>query len=160
MNAALHQAIYNGQAPTCTSIVSQSALAFAVNANLPSTCSATATNLNFGELSNFSASLDATSTINVLCTNATPYHVRLDGGTSGAGVTQRAMALGASKIIYGLFRDAARTQNWGSTDGVDTVTGTGSTSSVGLTVHGRIPAQPKKPQGVYSDTIVVTISFL
>jgi spore coat protein U-like protein len=160
MNAALHQAIYNGQPPSCASIASQSALSFAVNADLPSSCSATATNLNFGELSNFAASLDATSTINVLCTNTTPYHVRLDGGTSGSGVTQRAMALGANKINYGLFRDAARTQNWGATDGVDTVTGTGTTSSVGHTVHGRIPPQPRKPQGGYSDTIVVTISFL
>jgi spore coat protein U-like protein len=112
MNASLNQAIYNGQPPSCASIASQSALAFAVNANLPSSCSATATNLNFGELGNFSALLDATSTISVLCTNATPYHVRLDGGASGSGVTQRAMALGANKITYGLFRDAARTQNW------------------------------------------------
>ena len=41
-----------------------------------------------------------------------------------------------------------------------TWTGTGATSSVGHTIHGRIPAQPKKPQGIYTDTVIVTISFL
>jgi spore coat protein U-like protein len=160
MNVTRYQVVYNGQAPPCTSIGSASALSFAVNATVPSSCSATATNLNFGSVSSFSKPIDAVSAIQVLCTNSTPYHVRLNAGASGLDATQRAMTFGPNAISYDLFRDASRTLRWGSADGVDTVGGVGTANSAGHTVYGRIPAQAIKPPGTYTDTVVVTISFL
>jgi len=160
MNATRYQAIYNGQAAACSSIVSSTALSFAVNATVPSSCSATATNLNFGSVSSFSNPIDAASAIQVLCTNSTPYHVRLNAGASGLDATQRSMTFGSNAISYDLFRDASRSLRWGSADGVDTVGGIGTANSAGHTVYGRIPAQARKPPGTYTDTVVVTISFL
>lgn len=160
MNVARYQAVYNGQPPPCASIVSASALSFPVDATIPSGCSATATNLSFGSVSDFSNAVDASSMIYVLCTNSTPYHVRLNAGASGLNASQRSMTFGANSIPYDLYRDAARTLKWGASDGVDTVGGIGTAGSVGHTVYGRIPAQPRKPPGAYTDTVIVTISFL
>jgi spore coat protein U-like protein len=160
MNVARYQTIYTGQPPPCASIVSASAMNFSVDAAIPSRCSATAANLNFGSVADFSNPVDAASTIHVLCTNSTPYHVRLNAGASGLHATQRAMTYGSNAISYELFRDSSRTLRWGATDGVDTMGGTGTASSLGHTVYGRIPAQARKPPGTYTDTVIVTISFL
>jgi spore coat protein U domain-containing protein, fimbrial subunit CupE1/2/3/6 len=97
----------------------------------------------------------------VTCTNTTPYNVGLDAGTStGATVNARKMVGPAGATLgYALFRDAARTQNWGNTVGADTQTGTGNGSAQTLTVFGRIPANAFPVPGGYADTITATITY-
>jgi spore coat protein U-like protein len=134
---------------------------FNVSATVVSSCTVTTTNLNFGSVSVLSANVDASNSVSVICTSTTPYQVRLDGGVAAAtDPTQRKMSLGANKITYGLYRELARSLPWGATDGTNTQAGTGTSSAIGHTIYGRIPPQTSPPPGTYTDTVVVTISFI
>jgi spore coat protein U-like protein len=91
----------------------------------------------------------------------TTYHVQLNQGLHGTGVTDRKMqrSAGTEKLNYALYSDATRLANWGETDGVDTVDFAGTGLAVDHTVYGRIAAQQVVPAGAYSDTITVTVSY-
>lgn len=133
---------------------------FQVTATVAATCNInSAGNLDFGAYPG--AQTDNTSTITVTCTNTTPYDLGLDAGTStGATVTTRAMTGPASALLnYTLFRDAARTLNWGNTVGTDTLHVIGTGVAQNSTVYGRIPAAQAPTPGSYSDTITVTLTF-
>lgn len=161
MTASVTGTTYTGATPPPCPTSVLATFNFNVTGTVVSSCSASASNLVFSTTSFFATNNDATSTINVTCTNTTPYHVRLNGGNAGAtDPAQRKMSLGANQITYGLYRDAGRTLGWGSTDGVDTASGSGTASPIPHTVYGRIPPQPSQPPGTYTDTIVVTVSFL
>ena len=150
-----------GTPPVCGALPVFGADQVPVSATVISACNVTTTPLNFGVTSLFLANIDQTSSISVACTTTTTYQVRIDGGV--AAVTSpalRKMSLGANKISYGLYRDLARSLPWGSTDGVDTQPGTGTSAAIGHTVYGRIPPQASQPPGVYVDTVVVTVSFM
>ena len=154
--------VYTGTAPACSTVPMTMSFVLNVSGTVVSSCNATAGALTFPTASLFTANVDGTSTVNVTCTNSTPYHVRLDGGLSGATTNPaaRLMTLGAGQVTYGLYRDIGRSQGWGSTDGVDTSPGTGSAVATGHTVYGRIPPQTTPAPGTYTDTVVVTVSFL
>ncbi|WIM09052.1 MAG: Sigma-fimbriae tip adhesin [Enhydrobacter sp.] len=130
---------------------------FQVTATVQATCNISATNLAFGTYAG--AQTDATSTVTVTCTNTTAWNVGLNAGTCGATVTTRCMANGAAQLNYALYRDSARTQNWGQTVGTDTLTGTGNGAAQANTVYGRIPAGQFPAPGAYTDTITATVSF-
>src|SRR5262245_53605935 len=86
-----------------------------------------AATLNFGTAGVLSANVDQTSTIQVQCTNTTPYNIGLDAGTgSGATVTTRKMTSGGATINYTLYSDTGYTTIWGNTVGTDTVSATGN----------------------------------
>jgi spore coat protein U-like protein len=120
-----------------------------------------ASTLNFGGSQGvLAANVDQTATIQVQCTNTTPYNIGLDAGTSpSATVTTRKMVNGGNTVSYAIYRDAARTLNWGNTVGTDTVTGTGSGAAQSITVYGRVPAQTTPAPAVYSDTVTVTVTY-
>jgi spore coat protein U-like protein len=134
---------------------------FNVQVTIAATCVVTsATNLDFGTQGVLAANVDQTSTINVTCTNTTPYNIGLDKGVNGASVTTRQMkAAGPALINYSLFSDAGRTVNWGNTVGTDTVAATGTGSAQPFTVFGRIPPQVSPLAAVYTDTITVTVTY-
>ncbi len=161
MTVTIRMRTYTGTTiPACPTGASTTAT-FNVTGTVVSSCIATATNLTFPSTSFFTANIDASSAVNVTCTNTTPYNVRLNGGTTGAAnPALRKMTLGLNQITYGLYRDVARTLGWGSTDGTNTAPGTGTASAISHTVYGRIPPQASQPAGTYTDTIVVTVSFL
>ena len=133
-----------------------------VSANVHSACVVTSNNLSFGNYNPTTGSpTDATSTFNVTCTTGTSFTVGLNAGaTSGATVTTRQMANGASALGYALYSDTARTTNWGNTPGTDTPAATiaGSSAST-FTIYGRIPAQQNVAAGAYTDTIIITINY-
>ena len=116
------------------------------------------TMLDFGTQGPLVANIDQTSTITVTCTNLAPYNVGLNGGVSGS-VTARTMLNGTTPVNYSLFRDSARTLNWGNTVGTDTVSGTGNGTAQSLTVYGQVPASQFVTPGSYADTITATISY-
>src|SRR5262249_17854431 len=84
-----------------------------------------ASTLNFGTQGVLSANVDQTSTLQVQCTNSTPYTIGLDAGTgTGATVTTRKLTGGGATVNYSLYSNSARTTVWGNTVGTNTVAST------------------------------------
>lgn len=133
---------------------------FTINATVAANCLVSTQNIDFGSKGILSANVDATGQVSVTCTPAAAYTVSLNGGTTGSPPTARKMSKGAETVTYGLYKDANRTQPWGdaSTPG-STVPGTGSGVTQNLTVYGRVPPQATPSAGVYTDTVVVTVTY-
>jgi len=140
---------------------------FGVWANVVADCAVTASTLDFGVagIGLSSTTSQAVSTISLRCTSGVNYTIALDAGTgTGATVAQRRMTRdgGNEHLVYGLYRDSARTQPWGDgSSGSQTVSGTGSgtQSTENHTVYGRLDSQTPPPSGEYLDTITVTVTF-
>ena len=119
-----------------------------------------ASTLDFGSQGVLVANVDQTSTIQVQCTNTTPYNIGLDAGTgSGATVATRKMTNGGATVNYSLYTSAARTTVWGNTVGTDTVAATGNGAAQNYTVYGRVPAQTTPAPASYTDTVTVTVTY-
>src|SRR5262245_61010603 len=134
---------------------------FTVQMTIATSCTiVSAAALNFGTQGVLATNVDQSSSIQVQCTNTTPYNIGLDAGTgTGATVTTRKLSNGPAIINYSLYTDAARTTVWGNTIGTDTVASTGNGGSQNYTVFGRIPAQTTPAPGTYTDTITVTVTY-
>ncbi len=134
-----------------------------VSATVEDSCNLTTSALGFGSFAAIDdTNVDATTTIDVTCSNGTSYDVGLDAGTTTeATVTSRQMQHSTSGTLnYSLYSDSGRTTNWGDTVGTDTVSGSGDGTAQTLTVYGRIPSgQQTAPTGSYSDTITVTVTY-
>lgn len=117
--------------------------------------------LDFGSNGVINANIDQQSTLNVQCTNTTPYNVGLDAGVNGGTTTTRLLKGGPTNetIQYKLYSNAGHTTNWGDTIGTDTVTGTGNGASQALTIWGRVPPQTTPTPGAYADTVTVTVTY-
>jgi spore coat protein U-like protein len=119
-----------------------------------------ATNLDFGSRGVLAANVDQTSTIQVQCTNTTPYNIGLNAGTgSGATVATRKLTNGGNTINYTLYSDSSRTTVWGDTVATDTVAATANGSAQSYTVYGRVPVQSTPAPATYTDTITVTVTY-
>jgi len=137
-----------------------SSTSFSVTATVLSTCNVGATTVNFGSAGLLTSNVDAQGTLSIQCSPTLPYTVSLDGGTSGAtDPTQRKMSFSGSNVIYGLYRDSARSLPWGSTVGTNTSSGTGTGSTQTQTVYGRVATQTTPSPGTYSDSVVVTVGY-
>lgn len=129
-------------------------------AEYPASCRISAGTMTFNAPGLLTASVDATSTLSATCSSTAPYVIQMDGGLSQAtDPVQRKLVLNAQQVTYGLYRDVARSQPWGSTIGVNTISGTGTGSSQAISVYGRIPPQTTPPPGTYQDLITVTINY-
>ncbi|WPZ14834.1 spore coat U domain-containing protein [Nitratireductor rhodophyticola] len=131
---------------------------FTVSATVPANCQVNTQDVDFGARGVLATNVDATGEVDVTCTPGSAYTISLDGGNAGAPPTQREMSKGTETVIYGLYRDAARSQPWGSTAGT-TVSGSGSGSGQSFTVYGRVPPQHTPSPGTYVDTVVVTVTY-
>lgn len=165
MSSALHKTLLVGFGaaalvawPLSQASAATATTTFSVTANVVTTCNITATNMAFGDYSG--VVLDATSTLDAVCSTGTPYTIGLNAGTgTGATVTSRKMTgPGVELLDYGLFQDAGHTINWGDTAGTE-VPGVGITAVQPYTVYGQIPASQFVQAGEYSDTITVTLTF-
>ncbi|WP_250528432.1 spore coat U domain-containing protein [Caballeronia sp. GAWG2-1] len=136
---------------------------FTVSLTIQADCDITANPLDFGSTGIIHANIDQTTTVNVTCTKGTAYNIGLDQGSiSGSAVATRLLGSTGSPtptVNFGLYRDSARTQNWGQTIGTDTLSGTGTGSSQALTVYGRVPTQTAPAAGAYTSTITATVTF-
>ncbi|WP_419234608.1 spore coat U domain-containing protein [Rickettsia endosymbiont of Nabis limbatus] len=134
---------------------------FAVTATVLPSCTVTATPLNFDPYTSQSNS-DKTSTISVICTTGTSYHVKLDQGQHGTSTTARKMqgTVTSSTLNYFIYSDSARTINWGNNaNNNDSPQGTGTGLAQTYTVYGRIPSgQTTAPADAYTDQIGVSIT--
>lgn len=129
-------------------------------ATVPANCLLTTAPLNFGSHGLLAGAVANQTTLAVQCTRTTPYTVGLSAG-AGAGATtssRKMTSASLATISYGLYRDAAYTQNWGNGAG-DGASGTGTGFAHTFTVYGRVPAQTTPAPGAYSDTIIVTVTY-
>ena len=140
------------------------------SATVVTNCNISPTNLNFGTVGLLTANVDATTTVAVQCTKATPYTVGLNNGLNFLSGTRRMknVGTGTTFVNYGLYTDAARTNAWTTTTSATTCTagaytcaiGTGAGSNQNITVYGRIPAQcPTPAPAFFTDTIVATVTY-
>lgn len=131
-----------------------------VYAQVDETCRiATASDMDFGQVSSLSGGRDQTSHITFTCPLGMSWQVGLDNGSNAVGTTRRMAGPDGNFIEYELYRDAARTQRWGNTLDDDTSTGTGQGSTtIDLPVYGRIEDQAAA-SGSYQDTVTVTLTF-
>lgn len=142
----------------CLTLSSPVSAPFTVQATVPDNCLISAQTVDFGSHGVLASNLDATGAVSVTCTQGTAWSVALNDGQTGAGPTARRMVLGASYVTYGLYRDAARAQPWGTGPGL-TQGGTGSGLAQVLTVYGRVAPQTTPPPGTYSDVVVATVTY-
>lgn len=149
----------NNPPATCGGTTSARFGSFVVFASVVPKCTITANPLDFGNVGLLTSAIDATTTLEVQCSDGTPYNVGLNAGQNGGNVDARRMVLGANAISYQLYRDSSRTQVWGDTVDTDTVAGSGTGNPQSLTVYGRVTVQPTPPAGNYNDTIVVTVTY-
>jgi spore coat protein U-like protein len=153
---AIALAATNGSAQAATATTS-----FQVQLTIEAQCLInSASTLSFGTQGVLSANVDQTSTIQVQCTDTTPYTIGLDAGSgAGATVATRKLSGGGSSINYSLYTNAGRTSVWGTTIGSDTVASTGTGAAQSFTVYGRVPAQTTPAPATYTDTITVTVTY-
>jgi len=119
-----------------------------------------ASTLDFGTAGVPAANVDQTSTVQVTCTNTTPYNIGLDAGTgTDATVAARKLTGGGATVTYTLYSDSARTTVWGNTAGADAVAATGNGSAQSYTIYGRMPSQASPAPGTYNDTVTVTVTY-
>ncbi|HEX4737447.1 MAG TPA: spore coat U domain-containing protein [Allosphingosinicella sp.] len=132
---------------------------FPVTAQAAPNCTISATNLAFRDYAG--SQVDGQSEISLRCNPRLAWNVGLSPGNfPGATVSSRRMrGPSPASLGYALYRDAARTQNWGNIVGTDTLVGTGSGSPQIVNVFGRIPASQSAASGGYVDTIVATVTF-
>lgn len=135
--------------------------AFTATLTILPICQITSTSsLDFGTQGVLTASIKAQANIAVLCTDATPFNVGLDAGsTPGGSVSTRLMGNGADAAAYQLYSNAGHSTAWGNTAGTDTVSGTGTGAPQSLTIYGQVLAQTTPAPGTYADTITVTITY-
>ena len=120
----------------------------------------TASNMDFGTDGVLDAIIDTTSAMGVQCTNGQTYTISLDGGNGSSGTTTtRTMELAAEFVNYTMWKDAARSQNWGNAGGeiMTGLTGTGALQN--YTVYGRVPVQATPTAGTYTDTVTITVTY-
>ncbi|NNU82032.1 spore coat U domain-containing protein [Halovulum dunhuangense] len=136
---------------------------FQVTADVTPSCTITAWPLDFGNIDGtIPAPIDDMTTLDISCTDGTPYTVSLGlgMGTNVTGPSQRKMMSGSEALTYGLYLDAARTMPWGDGAGDDHAgTGTGTGSNQSTPVYGRIQSGQSVPVGTYVDSVVVTIEY-
>ncbi|MEG1681917.1 MAG: spore coat U domain-containing protein, partial [Stenotrophomonas sp.] len=107
--------------------------------------------------------VDAQGTLEVNCTNGTPYTIGMNPGVNSTSTTatanNRRMSDGANNFVaYGLYRDAGRQNLWGEVIGTDTLAGTGTAGAQTIPVYGRVPSTDA-PAGSYGDTVIATITY-
>src|SRR5690348_7226588 len=135
---------------------------FTVQITLANTCTVTTpATLNFGpSVGLLTANVAATTTFSVTCTTSADYTIGLNAGTgSGATVAARKMTNGGNAVTYSLYTDASHTTVWGNTPQTDTVGSTGTGGADNYTIYGLVPPQTTPPQGTYTDTITLTVTY-
>jgi spore coat protein U-like protein len=128
-------------------------------------CTISVTPVAFGNYNPISAANDdSTGTLIAVCHPSVSSPVAsVDGGSSGS-IMARTMRNGAVTLNYNLYTDIGRTSVWGNGGTGATATLTGGSVSGGertfiRTIYGRIPGLQAVGAGLYTDTLIVTLTF-
>jgi spore coat protein U-like protein len=135
------------------------------------TCTFSSTpGMSFGPYNDSSAvATDSNTSIVVRCsrvlgTNNANVVLQVGPSATSGTIATREMASGANRMSYNLYRDGGRSQVWGQTPGVDTVSlntgniANGGSADVTFTIFGRIPALQNVNTGAYGDSVQLTVS--
>jgi spore coat protein U-like protein len=142
-----------------------SSATFNVTFNVQANCLIAVKSLNFGSSSGLSLAINDESTLNVTCTNKTPYNVGLDAGNVPTSTVSNRLLAGASpgnaaaSVTFQLYQDAGRQVVWGNTQGTDMQSGTGDGSTQSYTMFGQVPAQSMAIPGDYQSVVTATVNF-
>ena len=121
-------------------------------------CAVTVSPVIFGNYSPFSdAPLDTTSQVVVNCAGIAGYEVALNAGMNGGSFKNRHLLNGKSRLSYQFYSDGARTRIWGDGTGGSTIVS--ASASASLAIYARVPARQNVATGIYTDTVLVTISY-
>lgn len=124
---------------------------------LAATCTVTTSGIAFGSYDPLlNQNVDSVASISVNCDEATAYSIALSPGSGSYAA--RAMTSGSHQLLYNLYVDATLTTVWGDGSGPSAVV-SANQALADHTAYGRIPAGQNAYVGVYSDTIVVTLTF-
>ncbi|ACT13847.1 spore coat U domain-containing protein [Pectobacterium aroidearum] len=122
--------------------------------------------LDFGTRSATATNVDVASTsgggsIVATCTPGTSAIIELSYGANGGSSAQRYLknAAGTRLLAYQLYRDAARTQVWGTGSLAFSIVSFPSTTQT-YTVYARyFGGTPLPPAGVYTDNVTVSLTY-
>ncbi|HFZ8995317.1 TPA: spore coat U domain-containing protein [Citrobacter freundii] len=102
--------------------------------------------------------LQATSTagIAIQCPTGTSYSVGIGHGLHPDG-NQRALCNNGECVHYSLYQDAAHSIEWTQSNPQEQYSSDGQQQN--LVVYGEVPAQQWPSAGVYTDTVVITLTY-
>ena len=107
-----------------------------------------------------SGPIDSSTQIEIECTRLALFRVDLDTGSNASGTQRRMRNPSGDFLPYEIYRNAARTQVWGSgwgnaPWGIAWGLGRGS-----MTAYGRIASLPANlSAGTYEDVVTISITF-
>jgi len=137
---------------------------FSVTATIAPTCTVTVGSgaFGFGSIPNpINSNIDVNGQMQATCSAGTPYAIAYSAG-NGAGATfaARKLTAGPNTLSYTFYTDPGRTTPWGDgTAGSSVVNGIGNGAVQQIPMFGRIPSGQNVPQGIYRDTVFVTLTF-
>lgn len=134
-------------------------LIMAYNVGFASACSISVSPLIFGIYNPDSGfNNDSTGTITISCAMGTSYSISLNN----SGDNRRMTGPNDEALIYNIYTDSAYQNIWGDgTNGTSIVSGsiTSLTGSNNHTLFGRLFPKQDKPSGLYSDTLIITVTY-
>jgi spore coat protein U-like protein len=152
--------------PTCIGGTTGNTFPFAVTATIIKGCSVTASNVNLGTVPFNAVNSTANGTLNVTCSNGTPYFVGLapsNGNTTGAGSMKGTLTGNTDLVPYQLSSTPGPGGTvWGntatSTSVGNGVAGTGNGLIKPITVYATAANANFTPD-TYSDTVTVHVNY-
>ena len=135
-----------------------------VTATVSAVCTISTAPVAFGAydpvVTNAATDLNGTGTLTVACTKGASATIDLGVGNNLSGGSRR-MSSGSDFLNYALYKDAARTQVWGSamTGGSTSTYNSATRNSTAITVYGKVPQAQDVTVGAYSDVVVATINY-
>jgi spore coat protein U-like protein len=134
-------------------------LLLAASSSASAACSVELAAVDFG-IVDFGRQTTGTGEVVVRCDDAATFEVGISPGAAGDG-TRRMSGPDAGRLEYHLFADAGRSIPWGDGQAIGrarTGSSDGSTPTR-LTIYGVVPAQSGVPEGEYTDSLQVTLTF-
>jgi spore coat protein U-like protein len=128
-------------------------------------CRVSATSINFGNYDVFSSTAtSSTGTISLSCNPKADVSIDISNGSESGSYFPRRMQHSSlsDTLEYNLYTSANRTQIWGDNNHGTAhvhVTNVKSNNTPPIIIYGLIPPLQNVSTGVYSDQLVVTITF-
>lgn len=135
-----------------------------INATVADTCTISGGTLSFPDYNTLDPDDDLGDvTLQVRCTSGAVSTISLDQGLHDTAGTpdapQRLLDDGAGhSLSYDLFSDAGRSTEW-SVNGNAVAYNAVNSQPTDETIYGSITAGQDVPKGVYTDTVIATVSF-
>ena len=135
-----------------------------VSASVAAVCTISTAPVAFGAydpvVANAATDLNGTGTVTVACTKGASATIDLGNGNNLSGGSRR-MSSGSDFLNYSLYKDAARTQVWGTglAGGTTYTYNSASKTATNVTVYGKVPQAQDVTVGAYSDVVLATINY-